>query len=548
MEQKIAVAYARFSSEKQNHTSIEVQLEKIEEFCQRNNLLLIEKYIDEAQSGTNDKRKDFQRMMRDSEKGLFQYIVVHRNDRWARNTEDAMYYSKILNQKGIKILSVIENFDSKTPEGGFFNLVSMGMAELYSKKMARESWEGLIKSAKQGKVIGGNPPFGYRIDGRGKNKKYVIEESEAKVVREMFNLVAEGKSYAEAYRILKDKGFKDMAGFSITSLHDKLRNPRYKGEYVFNRFSTNPTTKARMRYNVKNESEIIRIPNGYPKIVEPEIFDKVQKILDKRKGCRVKKQDTSFLLTSFAKCECGYSVVGSVSIGVERGVLRHLYECCSKKVPKCEVSAINMKVLDGYIFALMKNVFLKVENAIWLKQLIQDSIKSKIEYNNIQVLNNLNKIEEILTIIKGLEKSKLDNQFNSTSLEFIEEEIMSLKSERMELLKLNKILKDDNDKLSQKVYIEQIRRKIRELKSIFFTSKLSEQRKVLRKILHQLILCKDHITTQINLWCFVEEDYSNEFADDLIINIYQPREEMTMRTFKPNSIQPETINSEISKT
>ena len=117
MEQKIGVAYARFSSDKQNQTSIEVQIEQIEKFCQQNNIVLIEKYIDEAQSGTSDKRKNFQRMIQDSESGLFQFVIVHRNDRWARNIEDAMYYKKVLSQRGIKVLSVIESFDTKTAEG-----------------------------------------------------------------------------------------------------------------------------------------------------------------------------------------------------------------------------------------------------------------------------------------------------------------------------------------------------------------------------------------------------------------------------------------------
>ena len=223
MNEKFAVAYARFSTDKQNYTSIEVQIEKIEQFCKENKFILIEKYIDEAQSGTNDRRKNFQRMIQDSENGLFKYVIVHRNDRWARNTEDAMYYKKLLSLRGVKILSVIENFDTKTPEGGFFNLVSMGMAELYTKKLTRESWEGLLATARECKVIGGNPPYGYKIEGTGKNKRYAIDPEKAVVIKELFEEVAKGSSYIQAYNKLKEKGV-DLQGFSISSIVDRLRN------------------------------------------------------------------------------------------------------------------------------------------------------------------------------------------------------------------------------------------------------------------------------------------------------------------------------------
>ena len=261
MEQKYAVAYARFSTEKQNYTSIEVQIEKIEQFCKENNLILIERYIDEAQSGSTDRRKNFQRMILDAEKGLFKYVVVHRNDRWARNTEDAMYYKKVLNMHGVKMLSVIENFDTKTPEGGFFNLVSMGMAELYTKKLTRESWEGLLATARECKVIGGNPPYGYKIEGSGKNKHYVVDPERAKIIKALFEDVANGSSYIQAYNKLKEQGC-DMTNFAISTTIDRLRNPRYKGEYVFNRQAARSADHKRKRHQYKDESEIIRIPNG----------------------------------------------------------------------------------------------------------------------------------------------------------------------------------------------------------------------------------------------------------------------------------------------
>ena len=86
------VAYARYSSDKQQESSITVQLAEIQRFCEKHNIRLIHEYVDEAQTGTNANRKDFQQMVRDAQKREFQFIIVHRMDSWARNVDDGRYF------------------------------------------------------------------------------------------------------------------------------------------------------------------------------------------------------------------------------------------------------------------------------------------------------------------------------------------------------------------------------------------------------------------------------------------------------------------------
>ena len=89
-----AVAYARYSSDKQQESSITVQLAAIRKFCNTHRIELIHEYVDEAQTGTNANRKEFQEMVSAAPKKQFQLIIVHRMDRWARNVDDARYYKK----------------------------------------------------------------------------------------------------------------------------------------------------------------------------------------------------------------------------------------------------------------------------------------------------------------------------------------------------------------------------------------------------------------------------------------------------------------------
>ena len=536
MNEKFAVAYARFSTDKQNYTSIEVQIEKIEQFCKENKFILIEKYIDEAQSGTNDRRKNFQRMIQDSENGLFKYVIVHRNDRWARNTEDAMYYKKLLSLRGVKILSVIENFDTKTPEGGFFNLVSMGMAELYTKKLTRESWEGLLATARECKVIGGNPPYGYKIEGTGKNKRYAIDPEKAVVIKELFEEVAKGSSYIQAYNKLKEKGV-DLQGFSISSIVDRLRNSKYKGEYVFNQQIHRTPDNKKMRHQYKDESEIIRIPNGFPRIISDELFDKVQRILDGRKHRKIMKKDTPYLLASLIRCgECGKAVSGSVCGSSKRGLLRHTYICSSNTLPRCNQKPINIRLLDEYIVALVKNVFLKVENAKWLKDLITLAVKNKKSSHQLEIKDNLRKIENLEEIINEKNELKFSKQLNVTAQEFLEEEISSLMKEKSKLQATNIKLDYELNEIDEVVYIEQIRRAIREYKPQFATLDLKSKREILKKLIHKIVMYRDKVSVFVNLWCYVVPNYNNELANELLVEIEEDRDFLTFQNFNRDKV------------
>ena len=224
-----AVAYARYSSDKQQESSIVVQLAAIHRFCDMHDIELTHEYVDEAQTGTNANRKDFQQMVQDAPKKEFRFIIVHRMDRWARNVDDARYYKKYFSKYGIKIISALEEFD-ETPEGQFFELMSMGMAELYSKKLARESIAGLLANAREGKVHGSVPAIGYTT----KNKRYVIHEEEAEAVKIMFEMVKQGYSYTQIRDYLNVNGYRRKDGRKYTiHIYDILRNRKYIGEYIF---------------------------------------------------------------------------------------------------------------------------------------------------------------------------------------------------------------------------------------------------------------------------------------------------------------------------
>ena len=104
-----AVIYARYSSDNQREESIEGQLRECTAYCKKNNITILRTYIDRAMSAKTDHRPDFQRMIKDSAKGLFDVIIVWKLDRFARNRYDSATYKAKLKKNGVRVLSAREN-------------------------------------------------------------------------------------------------------------------------------------------------------------------------------------------------------------------------------------------------------------------------------------------------------------------------------------------------------------------------------------------------------------------------------------------------------
>ena len=115
---KTACLYVRFSSHNQTEQSIEGQTRVCQEFCQRHNIKIVEIYADRATSASKntEKRVSFLKMIKDSEKGLFDAVVVYKLDRFARSRYDSATYKYRLKKNGVQLISATENI-TNSPEG-----------------------------------------------------------------------------------------------------------------------------------------------------------------------------------------------------------------------------------------------------------------------------------------------------------------------------------------------------------------------------------------------------------------------------------------------
>ena len=321
----IAALYARYSSDNQREESIVAQLRACREYCQRKGYNIIKEYADEAYSGTNDNRPQFQRMLADADAGMFEVLVAHKIDRFGRNAYD--FYKNIhrLKTAGVRIEYAGQEI-TDTPEGAMMQAVMIGVSEWYVLNLSKEIKKGFRENILAGKTLGGIPLYGYDVDPA--TKKYVINEQEAAAVRQMFSMYAGGHSYGEIIDWLNASGYRTKRGrtFGKNSLHDLFHNRRYIGMSVG---CTNYKGKNGHRNShAPDDENTIVVENACPAIVEREVFEMVQtKMQENKRRAGAFSARRTYLLSGYVFCdECGAAMSGMAN-GDRKGNYRRYYRC-----------------------------------------------------------------------------------------------------------------------------------------------------------------------------------------------------------------------------
>ena len=352
-----AAIYARFSSEHQHSESIEAQVAECTAYCQRKGYMIVRTYADEALSGTSTaKRVSYNTMLADAHKGLFDVVIFHKIDRNARNEIDYFKFKQSILMMGLTYEYAGQQIDS-SPEGQFMETLMVGQAAYYSRNLSKETKIKAIPFAKKSHFMGGKPPLGYKIV----DKKYEIDEQEAVVIRSIFQMVLDGKSYAFILDSLNASGYRTRHGkpFGKNSLHDILRNYKYCGTYIYNKTVKRPNGSRNSHGVISSEAIINK--EAIPAIISPKDFERVQAMLDKRKnspGQFAAKRE--YLLTGLVRCGlCNHTYVGHEK--TIRGNKYRYYECSGaySKGPKtkCKNAHLNAELLeDAVINTLLDNI------------------------------------------------------------------------------------------------------------------------------------------------------------------------------------------------
>ena len=278
--------YARVSSESDEQlNSLGNQIAYYEDLIRRNQAwTFVPGYIDEGLSGiSTKKRENFNRMVEDAEEYRFDLIITKEISRFARNTLDSIQYTRQLLSYGVGVFFQNDNINTLDGDSELRLTIMSGIAQDELRKLSSRVKFGHQQAIKSSVVLGNSRIFGYtKADG-----KLVIDETEAPMVRELFERYATGEySMKQLETLFWDKGYRNHNGKKIahTTMSNLISNPKYKGYYVGNKVKVVDMFTKKQKFLPPEEWVMFKDETGeiVPAIVSEEVWDTANAVLKKR--------------------------------------------------------------------------------------------------------------------------------------------------------------------------------------------------------------------------------------------------------------------------
>ena len=319
-----AYAYARYSSDNQNETSIESQLAEIQRYADAHGYEIVETFIDRERSAAavKQQRDEFLRMIHSIRSGVqVKAVIVWNLSRYFRRALAAMQFEEELRSLHINLISVMQPLPADGGKPSADGLFMRRIQYLFDEKSSHDNSEhttrNLLQHARSHQShLGGRPPYGYKTvltdpSNFNSRRALVPNTEEADNVVYIFQAVREGKSYARIAEELGRRGAITRNGraFSPQSLNGILSNPKYAGIYAYGRYNYNRITTG---VKEKNEDPVW-VEGGCPAIVDRGVWEDVQKIMQNRHRVfnNASEDKRVYLLSGLLRCgECDRAVVG----------------------------------------------------------------------------------------------------------------------------------------------------------------------------------------------------------------------------------------------
>ncbi|MBO5229271.1 MAG: recombinase family protein [Clostridia bacterium] len=531
-----AVAYCRFSSHNQREESIDAQLRAIHEYARQNNMVIIKAYCDSAISGTSSAdRKQFQQMISDAGKREFTKVIVHKLDRFARNRNDSYGYKLELKKHGVDVVSVLEHIDD-SPEGFLMEGVLDMLADFYSRNLGREVIKGMKENAYKSKFNGSRPPLGYclvpRKDEYGnlvlsqrtgtELHDLAIDKEKAIIVKKIFDMVLERKTYPEIIAYLKENDYKTNSNkdFTYEDLLRILRNERYTGTYIFNRRKKIIGKNGRYTYDRTNAEETIKNENAFPAIVFREQFNAVQKLLDSRVRKTPGLRIVDYLLAGKIICgECGHPFSGERKRkNFADGTTYWIYYRCKSNHNKtdklttkanCHNSSIRKDEIEAFVLQQITDLIFSEKNF--------DKIFEFYQNYKAELLSNEHATAAIEKEISNIEK-KIQNLYNAIAdmgyTEQIKSQISGYEKKKLDLIE--KLAEAKSFQLPT-INKDKLKASYDKFKYEFQNNTLPNNKDLVDIFLNKVVVYKDHVEVYLNVLPALKcEDYGLEIDLNLL--------------------------------
>ena len=242
------------------------------------NWKLVKVYSDHGITGTvAKKRTGFTRLMRHAEQGKIDLILCKSVSRFARNVMDTLEQIRMLKENGVRIIFEKEGIDTDSMQSEFIMTMMAAVAQEESHSISQN-----IQWAIQKRFERGEPQF-HRMLGyiEQDDENWVIEEQEASIVKEAFELCLQGVIPPEIGRIFIRKGYQTVRGkieWSGCAVRTILGNSAYAGDLLCGKTYTADYLTHKVHRNKGGKAQYL-IEGHHKAIIERKTFDKVQEQL-----------------------------------------------------------------------------------------------------------------------------------------------------------------------------------------------------------------------------------------------------------------------------
>ena len=264
---------------------------------------LYEIFADEGLSGTSTKhRRAFQRMIDCALGGEIDLIVTKEISRFARNTLDSIYYTRMLKKHGVGVVFVSDGINTLDGDAELRLAILSSIAQEESRRTSERVKWGQRRQMEQG-VVFGRSMLGYDVRGG----RMYVDPAGARVVRAIFRkFVVEGKGAHTIARELQEEGVRPMraAAWHSTVILRMLRNEKYCGDLVQKKTYTPDYLTHEKKYN-RGQEDFVTLRNHHEPIVSRAMFEAAGRILDEKARSQIGKPKHSRRDPFSGKIRCG---------------------------------------------------------------------------------------------------------------------------------------------------------------------------------------------------------------------------------------------------
>ncbi|MCX5782566.1 MAG: recombinase family protein, partial [Elusimicrobia bacterium] len=333
--------YTRVSTDNQaevEFNSCEAQEAKIRSFVNsQEDMEIYKSYVDAGFTGANMNRPGLTDMLNDIRENKINLVIAYKIDRLTRSPRDFYQLIELFEKYGVNFISVTERFDTSTPSGRLLRNIMLTFAQFERELTSERTKDKLYERAQKGLWNGGLVPFGYKKE----NKKLIINEAEARIVKSIYESYLECRSISKIYDDLKNKGITYRTGipFSKSSIQNMLRYVVYTGK-------------------VKHGDKVFK--GIQEPIISEEMFNAVQEIHKKKKLKAKLYKD--YPLAGLLKCrECDSFMTPCHTNKYKDGKrTRYYYYRCTKTFKRdwesCGTRQVSADRLEDYVFQNLERI------------------------------------------------------------------------------------------------------------------------------------------------------------------------------------------------